>query len=167
MGEEQLADDYRPYLQYQFEESCVFQDFLAGKLLPHGIILQSYTSKKYQLEHGESLNGIEIKLDKQFRKTNNFYLEIDERRGEKAPWVPSLLSKEDNSWLCIYGDYEEIYIFALTTLRRYYERCIHKKAQGDPDHSALFKSTKTSRGLLLPLSWAQHMTIKRIAFAKE
>ena len=54
-----MTNEYRDNLVAGSE----YQDFVQKELLKHGIIVMLNTSKQYQARIGESLSGLEIKLD--------------------------------------------------------------------------------------------------------
>ena len=117
-----------------------YQDYIFDKLYSLGIPLISYSSKKYQIEKGENKAGIEIKFDNMFDKTKNLWIELAEKsNSNNKDWIPSGISRDDNTWLYLIGNYEIIYIFAkrhLTLIKDQYPMIINK--------------TETSQGFLLP-----------------
>ena len=94
------------------EAGLEYQDYVAEQLYNHGIPLMTYSSQKYQFLRGENKAGIEIKLDRKFRETGNFYVEIAEKRNcNNDVYVPSGIFRNDNTWLYVIGDYEDIFVF--------------------------------------------------------
>ena len=89
-----------------------FLDFVTVTLHARGLYLQPFTSKKYQYNKGESLQGWEVKLDQRLSDTHRLSIEIAEKtRSANAIWVPSGIYRNDNTWLYIQGNYDAFYIF--------------------------------------------------------
>jgi hypothetical protein len=90
-----------------------FQDFVCSLLTREAIFLQMSTSKLYQYRVGETLQGVEIKLDRRCLETGRLSIEIAEksRDEESLAWTPSGIYRADNSWLYIQGTYQRVYIF--------------------------------------------------------
>lgn len=134
-----------------------FQDFIFDKLYEIGLPLISYSSKKYQVEKGENKAGFEIKYDMMFRKTGNFWIEVAEKSNPNNPkWIPSGIHRDDNAWLYIIGDYEEIYIFAkqhLLLIESQYEIFENKM--------------KTSRGFKLPVKRSRIIAARVLSFGQK
>lgn len=64
----------------ELEDTLIFQDFVTDKLYQIGWSINAYSSKKYNIEKGESIAGIEIKHDKKMKETGNLYIEMYERK---------------------------------------------------------------------------------------
>jgi hypothetical protein len=149
-----METNYSTYYQSQLEESCQYQDFVADKLYEHGIILINYTSKEYQQKKGENKLGLEIKHDKKFRTTGNFWIELKEKSNPvNASYVDSGIYRSDNTWIYAIGDYNTVYLFGkkmLSYLSSKYE--------------LRENNTKTSVGYLLPVADADKYCEKKINF---
>ena len=123
------------------EAGLAFQDYVTEKLYNLGIPLVTYSSRNYQLG-GENKAGIEIKFDRKFRETGNFYIETAEKADPKNKnYVPSGIYRNDNTWLYIIGDYQNIYVFSKEQLKKVKDK--FKQVE-----------TPTSRGFLLPVEGA-------------
>lgn len=98
------ADEvYKPRL----EEAAEYQDFLTVQLLRYGIVLNIFSSKKYQYDKGESASGIEIKHDCRLQETGNVFIEVSERSSpDVKSFTPSGIFRNDGTWLYFIGDYE-------------------------------------------------------------
>jgi hypothetical protein len=138
------------------EAGLSYQDFVMERLYDAGIPLISYSSKKYQTLIGENKAGIEIKFDRKFRDTGNFYIEIAEKSNPKnKEYVPSGIFRNDNTWLYIIGDYETIFIFSKEQLKK----CKDNYRQVE---------IPTSRGFLIPTNEAlQFLVIRYIQCNKD
>lgn len=89
-----------------------FLDFVTVTLHGYGLYLQPFTSRKYQYNKGESLQGWEVKLDNRCTETGRLSIEIAEKtRADQATWTKSGIYRNDNTWLYIQGNYEMFYIF--------------------------------------------------------
>jgi len=138
-----MSEEYSACL----EAGLTYQDFVVEKLYDAGIPLISYSSKKYQALRGENKAGIEIKFDRKFRNTGNFYIETAEKSNpQNKEYIPSGIFRSDNTWLYIVGDYETIYVFSKEQLKK----CKNKFQQVE---------TPTSRGFLIPIKEAQRFLV--------
>jgi hypothetical protein len=149
MGQSNL--NYKKYYDDQLNEGLEFQDYVLTKFVKElGISVSNYSSKKYQYNVGENLQGIEIKYDKKFSETGNFYIEVAEKSNpNNNNYIQSGIFRKDNTWLYVIGNYSDIYIFSKDQLKLLYQ-------------SAKFKEVKTptSIGFLLPISKAKSYIIK-------
>jgi hypothetical protein len=101
-----------------FEEGMEFQDFVCTQLAKRGLLIQYYSSKKYQFERGENVQGVEVKLDNLCTKSGRLSIEIAEKsKANNLSYVPSGIYREDNTWLYAHGNYEYLWVFAKTTLK--------------------------------------------------
>jgi len=131
------------YYKEKLEQGLTYQDFVTEKLYEIGIPVISYSSKKYQHMVGENKAGIEIKNDARFRETGNFYIEVAEKsHSDIRNFTESGIFRNDNTWLYIIGDYEEIFIFSKRQLRLVEDKFDHV-------------SIPTSKGFLLPIDYAR------------
>ena len=95
-----------------FQRGLEFQDFICEILFKEGIIVQNFSSKKYQYEIGENKQGFEIKLDALCTKTKRLSIEIAEKKNSNnQEWINSGIYGIGNSWMYIQGNYEIIFIF--------------------------------------------------------
>lgn len=142
-----------PYYKEKLEQGLYYQDFVVEKLYDAGLPLISYSSKKYQQIIGENKAGFEIKNDTLFRKTGNFYIEIAEKSNPANPhFVKSGIFRNDNTWLYIIGDMQEIFIFSKRQLQLLHNADKYKET-----------TIPTSIGYLLPMADAiKHYAIKTI-----
>lgn len=129
-----------PLINYytSLEKGLQYQDYIVEKVLKLGVPLPIYTSKKYQIEKGESPFGIEIKFDSQLEKRKSLYIEIAEKRKDKIEYIPSGIFRKDNSILYLIGDYQKAFIFSKRILK---DLSFNKKYKRI--------TTETSKGFLL------------------
>lgn len=123
--------------QKDLEEGEQYQDFVQPILLQYGILLLQHTSKKYQLEKGESSVGIEVKYQRAMQRTGNVFIET---------WTHGKtdgILKQDNAWCWVTGDYETIFIASKNHLKFYYEK---RKPMMKP---VIIKGEKVAEGFLL------------------
>jgi len=161
-----MSDLTLPVDKYKLlEEAWKYQDFITEQLLKIGISVNAYQSVFYQLEHGESASGIEIKNDKQMAKTGNVYIEFRQTTLRGSENRDSGINQKDDSWLYVIGDYEKFYIFGKNQLRslldkvqkrpKYYWEtykirvACHKNEQGEI----------TSNGLVIPVDYIEEMNL--------
>lgn len=119
-------------------------------------MLNCYGSRKYQYQVGESKTGIEIKFDKRSKETHNLYIEYAEKRSDSNIYVSSGIERNDNTWLYCIGDYETLYLIPKNRL---------KALKNDP--SLEHKTTRTSKGYLLPCEKASGIAAKVIRIEKK
>lgn len=118
-----------------FQDGLEFQDFVCQELAKYNIILQNLTSKKYQFEIGENLQGFEIKFDSRCTETNRLSIEIAEKSRRDMPdWTKSGILRNDTSWLYIQGNYQKLFVFAKRFLLNYYRE---KKPQCEEKHGTI------------------------------
>ena len=104
-----------------FQDGLEFQDFVCETLAKHGIVLQNLSSKKYQYNVGENLQGFEIKQDNHCSRTKRLSIEVAEKsQSNVRGWTPSGICREDNSWLYIQGNNDILFVFAKNWLLRYW-----------------------------------------------
>ena len=128
----------------QLKDAEEYQDFVCINLIKKGIVLSNMSSKKYQFEVGETLQGFEIKNDKIFRNSNNLYIEYEEKSDPiRKYYVKSGILRHDNTWIYAIGDYEGMYLMQKKVLIAMYKKNKFKTVE-----------TKTSRGMLLPVAEA-------------
>ena len=114
----------------RLQEGLEYQDYVATILGKKGIVISVYSSYKYQ-QQAESLQQVEIKLDKTYKRSGNLFIEVEE--GERKRKVL------DESKIYIVGDYDTIYIFATRHLKQYL-------AERKP---SILTANKTVKGFLL------------------
>ena len=109
-----------------FQDGLEFQDFVCTELAKCGVILQNLSSRKYQFEVGENLQGFEIKLDEWCTKSRRLSIEVAEKsRNDPAlKWTPSGIARTDNSWLYIQGNRSILFVFAKRSLLAWHKQRI-------------------------------------------
>ena len=146
----------------QLEEILIYQDFITIQLHKQlGWSLNQLASKKYNIEIGESLSGIEIKNDKKMAETGNLYIEIAEHHYQEQ-FVKSGVYRDDNTILWCIGDFDTAYIFVKKQLKylcENYQKYGFKKIQ-----------TGNSIGILIPTSFFDAhdlYVIKKLNFKEQ
>lgn len=140
------------------EAAKVFEDFVYDQMYRIGVCIVRYGTVHYQCGVGENRAGLEIKLDRKFRQTENLFIELAEKSHESnAEWKPAGCLAQDNSWWYAIGDYQGFYLFGKQLLSRLHER---KGAIGE-DHYAHVE-TKTAKGFLLPIADADRYADKHV-----
>ena len=110
-------------LTNSLERGLEFQDFVCIVLAQRNIILQNISSKKYQFESGENLQGFEIKLDKRCTDTQRLSIEVAEKSSRDVlVWTPSGILRQDNSIVYIQGNYDRFWVFMKNWLVRYHDQ---------------------------------------------
>jgi hypothetical protein len=123
------------------EKGLQYQDFVTDVLISElGISLSTYNSKKYQYTKGENKQGFEIKFDDKYKETGNIYIEVAEKSNpENLQYVKSGIYRNDNTWLYLIGNYNEIFIFSKKHLKLMHNKKKYKEVK-----------TLTSQGFLIP-----------------
>lgn len=157
MNERELLHAHTPYYQEQLIEAWPFQDFVQGRLREYDWPIGNYQTRAAQLEHGENDFGLEIKHDKQFAETSNFYIETAEKSDlGGADWVPSGIYSPSDPMLYGLGNYDEFWVFSTYQLRR---MVLWHEARKLP---LVFTNKRgTSRGFLLTPDWADRCLVRR------
>lgn len=144
----------------ELEDTLIYQDFISLKLFHDlGWSVNQLASRKYNIEIGESIAGVEIKNDKKMSETGNLYIEL----AEKKPWgdgfVPSGIEREDNTLFWCIGDFKVAYVIVKKQLKFLcdnFERFGFKKVQ-----------TGTSVGILIPTKFLDEheiYVVKKLIF---
>jgi len=137
------------------QEGLEFQDFVMETLLKqHGIVVQVFSSKKYQFDKGESIQGCEIKLDNPCTRTGRLSIETEEKTAEGRDWVPGGIYA-GNSIFYIHGNFECFWIFQTHFLQQL-ECC--KKSNGK--HKYEHKEEPTVRAFYLPIEHANKYGVR-------
>jgi len=131
------------YYQAQLNEGLEFQDFCSIQFAKIGIPITNFSSKKYQLEKGENMQGYEFKFDKKFRKTGNFWIETEERSNINKEYIKSGINRNDNTIFYVIGDYSGVYLM---------QKKVLIFIQGH--YKIIENNVKTSRGYLLSVTKA-------------
>ena len=153
-----MSFNYEENYKNQLNEGQEFQDFWCSYLWKHECLaIGNFSSKKYQFKIGENLQGFEFKYDKQFQKTGNLWIEIEERNNPKHKYVKSGIYRNDNTWMYCIGDYLTLYFFTKKGLCRLKES--NKIA-------LITNKIDTSIGYLMPKSLADKFSAKKIIINK-
>ena len=153
------------YYKGKMEAALEYQDFVADQLRKADpcIIIGPYSSRKWQIDHGESASGIEIKYDMKKAETGNLYIEVAEKsRPEMPDYTPSGIMRDDNSWLYLIGDYDEAYLFSKKQLQN-----VYADSKSYPVRGIKRVQTATSIGILIPTDKVMGgMCLRRFDFKK-
>ena len=132
------------YYDKQRNDGQEFQDFCSIHFAKRGIPVTNFSSRKYQIEKGENLQGYEFKFDKQFRKTGNLWIELAEKtNAQNSNYINSGIMRSDNTMFYIMGDYEGVYLMQKKIL------IIISKS-----YNVIENNMKTSKGFLFPITKA-------------
>lgn len=138
------------YYAEKLEQGLQFQDVVTRALYQRGIVVIGYSSRRFQIEHGENMLGAEIKRDGKFRETGNLYIETAEKsHPDRVSYVESGIHRPDNSWLFVIGDEKTLWIFSTKYLKKLQSR--YQSVQ-----------KPTSLGFLMPIAEAEKYCIRRI-----
>lgn len=136
------------------QDGLSFQDFVQqATLIDWGMVIQTFSSSRYQLEQGESPQKTEIKLDNRCAETYRLSIEVAERSSFKVQeWTDSGIYAVPPSLFYIQGNYEFFYLFETRHLRE-----VHRvKFQGQ-----FQEGPATIRKFYLPLKMADEIAIRK------
>lgn len=138
-----------------FQEGAEFQDFVCVELAKAGIVLQNLCSRRYQMELGENIQGVEIKLDRRLHDTGRLSVEVAEKPSAKFErWIPSGIFRDDNSWLYVQGNWREFFVFPKNMLMWWVQKY-------NPE---VYESFGTIRKFYLELSEARKIAVRTFSF---
>lgn len=127
-----------------------YQDFIARYFAQElGFVISNYASKKYQLQYGESVHGIEIKHDRRFNDTGNLFIETACNPRRRATFSPGGIY-QGKHWLYLIGDYERAWTFGTRFLVKLHKAGRYQVHEGDTMH-----------GYLLPIADADKYCIRK------
>jgi len=134
-----------------------FQDFIAFKWAHViGLPLCIYTSTKWQKEHGENPQGVEIKYDRRFRDTGNVFIETACRPSGTGQFFPGGIYSlggnffPQSSWLYVIGDYETTWTLPTSWLARLHAAGNYRFYEG-----------ATMKGYLFPVEGADKYCVRK------
>lgn len=147
------------------EVGNAFQDFVCMELAKRGTIIQNLSSKKFQYEVGENLQGWEIKYDawstgcravnKDQKCSGRLSVEIAEKKLSGNPvFIESGIYRSDNTWMYIQGTYDKIWIFSKKMLILLHQSGRYEERENRP----------TVRSFMLPCDHADRYAAKVITF---
>jgi hypothetical protein len=142
---------YSEYYESKLKSGEQYQDFVHELFIQYlRIELTFYTTKLDQYKIGENEQGIEIKFDDRLKETGNLYIEYAEKsHPSKTEYFPSGISRDDNSWLYVIGNYEDVFIFGKRQLYGVKDAFKHVV-------------TPTSKGYLIPKKEALKLCLKHL-----
>ncbi len=145
--DERTAADFERDLHFGQE----YEDFAQHLLWRHGYIIVLHRSARYQWKYGESIGGIEIKLDRNFRRTGNLYIETEERRTTdgRSQWRPAGIHDVPQPTLYAIGDFDTLHLLSVRWLCRV--ESFHTHHEGP-----------TMKGFLLPVTKARDWAVEVI-----
>lgn len=154
------------YYSGKLKQGEEYQDFVTDYLrkMTPCIIMMNYSSRKYQYEHGESANGLEVKYDGRLHETGNLYIEVLEKSDPYLQnYTPSGIMRDDNTWLYLIGDYEQAFIFSKKHLRELYEDHLNQRRRLE------MRKIDTSQGFLLKADGepCKRICIMHIRFSEQ
>lgn len=126
-----------------------YEDFVFDTLQHELYVVPcGYKSRHYQTVHGESMTGIEVKLDKKFRESGNLFVEIAETHHSSSPMKPSGIYHDSGPWMIVIGNKSAFWAFSTKHLRSEHKSGRFREV-----------STATSSGFLLPVAEAERICI--------
>ena len=124
------------------EAGQAYEQFIVGKWLNFFTDPLNMNEGKWAQLQGENAAGVEIKLDRNHRRTGNLYIETKEKSNpENADYFPSGIWRDDNTQWFLVGDRHEAFIFDVLVLR---------KCQAESPHWLIWRETPTSQGWTMP-----------------
>ncbi len=135
-----------------------FQDYVARKFSDlFGIHIVYYKTMAEQYRIGESVQGIEVKLDNRCSETGRLSIEIAEKsKADNVEFVPSGIYRVDNTWLYVQGNRDILFVFAKTMLK-----LLHKTGRYQE------KTEPTIKAFYLPIDDAKKYCAKMVGSDSE
>ena len=134
------------------EVGAEFQDFAAYRINKRlGIAIQIFSSKKFQYAVGESIQGVEFKLDQGMVRYGHLSIEIAEKTSlSQVRWIPSGIYRSDNTQFYVHGNYDSFFFFMKKILI-----LLHKSGRYGDEHA-----WQTVKKFYLPLPDADKYGIR-------
>lgn len=150
------APNYTQYYAEKLQAGEEYQQFIYDLFLVElRIELTFYTTKLEQYKFGENEQGIEVKFDDRLKGTDNLYIEYAEKsHPDKKEYSPSGINRDDNSWLYVIGDRDDVFIFG-------------KKQLQQIKPSKRHVVTATSKGFLIEREDAHKLCLKHLCPEKR
>lgn len=104
------------------EDGAAFERYVIERLGRSGIALTFSDSQAAQYTYGDTLEGIEIKLDARADDTHRLSIEVAERTAMHRPWVTSGIFADHRAHRYAQGTQRRFWVFTIATLRDYYHR---------------------------------------------
>jgi len=156
-------DQYSNDFNYCKEIGDEYMDLLTIALFNEKhICLNSFASKSYQLNYGESYSGIEIKHDSKYIETGNIFFETQALNKKQTDIIDGGIMKKDNAWLYIIGTDNYAYAFSKKLLQAKYLEISRLSSEQKQNYYYKYgikltahtdnESNKTSLGMVIPLS---------------
>lgn len=143
-------------LNYQHWVQKMYPEIYKGRTITY------YEGKENQLR-GESLEGIEVKLDDkiyEYCETGRLYIEMEEKsRVENDKYVESGIYRNDNTKIWLIGDYTIWFLFS--------KQKLIWLARLDPPFLFRPKPTGTSIGFCIPIKNAKELCLDYVEFSSE
>lgn len=109
------------YGKAKLDQGDRYEQFAHQLLSPWGLTFWVNKLPLFQKTKGESLQGVEVKLDEGCTKYGHLSIEIAEKSdAANSCWQASGIFKADNSWAYVQGNYEILFVFSKKWLLRYY-----------------------------------------------
>lgn len=145
------------------EAGLEFQDFAVEQIQQHlGLSISLFSSRKYQLQRGESVQGFEFKLDARCTDFNRLSVETGEKsQASNVAYVPSGIYREDNTWIYVQGNFDILFVFAKSTLP-----ILHQLKCKDGTWRFQRKEEPTLQAFYLPFKEAATYAAKVLDFRK-
>lgn len=140
------------------EDGDAFEVFVVNALSSQGITLTRAIGRERQFIYGDTLEGVEIKLDARSKDTRRLSIEIAEKTALHRPWVPSGIYATTTATRYAHGCSDMFWIFPTAVLRHYYEHTRPPTIDDNPP---------TIRRFYLPLHDADHLAESRWRHGKQ
>lgn len=133
-----------------------YEQFIVDKWLRFFPFPLNMHNGRYEQLKGENKEGVEIKLDLIYKRTERLYIELEEKSdADNERMIRSGIWRNDNTEQFLIGDYEDAYIFDVLVLRKCYtDKPSWLKLLGNP----------TSNGWGMPLIMIPDYAIYHLDF---
>lgn len=141
-----------------------YEDFVVRECLKHGIIIQLHRSAFYQLNHGESVNGYEIKLDARCTDTGRLSIEIGERSSlDRIDFVASGIYAPQKPTFYVQGNYTCFWMFDTNVLITYHRMFVRNRGKKNGEWDEI----DTIRKFYMSLQHANENCIRRFVVSPD
>jgi len=102
------------------EDGDAFEQFVVDVMSAHGMPLTRALDKANQFQYGDTLEGVEIKLDARSEDTKRLSIEVAERTALERPWVASGIYAASQATRYAHGCRAHFIDTNPPTIRRFY-----------------------------------------------
>jgi hypothetical protein len=149
------------------EDGDAFEQFVVDVMSAHGMPLTRALDKANQFQYGDTLEGVEIKLDARSEDTKRLSIEVAERTALERPWVASGIFAASQATRYAHGCRAHFWVFPVRGLRAYYEQNRPPTIDTNPPTIRRFYLSFTLADVLADLRFRQGKRLHLNSFTAE